>query len=289
MAGTVAIFACGSLPDITGGCGNTIVESGEDCDTFKDNATNATCRAPGSEGECRFDCSKPAGASDMDAPQKCPTGFSCGSDFICRKPAGKYKALPAIQSLADSVLIADFDGDKVNDILARSRVNLTVYYGDPSAKFGTSFSIPAADVRPAVGILTDPAVPGAPADIAYGISDLGGPITVWKGLATQSLVATPYPSLTFPAASLAFQPRTLTIDVLESQPGDEVLVFLPSFSIQLTNIGVGGGTGEVEMFPITYEPRNIVTIEKGQISEDPVTSPCEDFVVAVAGAAAVHV
>ncbi len=57
-------------------CGNQIIEAGEDCDgaAVESLACNAACRV-----ECGAD-------------SKCPAGWGCGTDGLCRQPSGVLEA-----------------------------------------------------------------------------------------------------------------------------------------------------------------------------------------------------
>src|SRR5688500_11947581 len=83
VLGTAAA-SCADIESIASDvCGNAVVDPGEDCDLGSRFAGQTACRAPGSEGECRFDCA----AAEDGSPTACPTGFGCGADAICRAPS----------------------------------------------------------------------------------------------------------------------------------------------------------------------------------------------------------
>jgi hypothetical protein len=111
-------LACAELTDIPPGvCGNGFLEGDEECDTYTE--SGQSCRPPGVEGACRYDCSPPSGGPDA-CPKDPVIGYpSCGLDGICRRSKGTYEAFGSFLSIpAQSVQLGDFDGDGRQDLLA---------------------------------------------------------------------------------------------------------------------------------------------------------------------------
>lgn len=123
-AGLLALFGasldCATLDKIeTNTCGNGVVDydKGEDCDGF--GREGAACGKPGTATACKLDCSKAADG----AGGKCPSGWGCGLDAVCRPPSGTFgaKASLAVPADAFKLDVGDFDGDGRMDVLSRAR------------------------------------------------------------------------------------------------------------------------------------------------------------------------
>ncbi len=129
LALVVAASACTDLPIIeVGVCGNRVLEAGEDCDGPIPRP-EALCGAPTSANACRFTCED--GAS-------CPSGWRCGLDRRCRRPAERL-ATPerALALVADRVRLADVDGDGALDVVGHTATSLSVRYGDGAGQLDT--------------------------------------------------------------------------------------------------------------------------------------------------------
>ncbi len=127
---TLAI-ACASLDPIPHGeCGNRVIEAHEDCDVFAA-GPGTVCRAPGEEGECRLDCAR----------GKCPGGWGCGVDRICRQPSGAFVEGGVLASGVNKLRVGDLDGDERADV-----VSSTALLPDGTAKTRVHFV--GSDGRP---------------------------------------------------------------------------------------------------------------------------------------------
>jgi FG-GAP-like repeat len=107
---------CTAFPDIpTGECGNAVVDSDEDCDSFSDpNTPHSECRAKGTVGECHLDCS----SRDGKQPS-CPSGWGCDSDALCRRPTSEFLPPLSVDDVGAWTLgSADFDGDGREDVMS---------------------------------------------------------------------------------------------------------------------------------------------------------------------------
>ncbi|MBL8715990.1 MAG: VCBS repeat-containing protein [Myxococcales bacterium] len=156
VAATLYSFggACTSLPDVPAGqCGNGIIESGEECDTFA--ASGGRCRSSDEVFACRFDCTKTA---DGKQPT-CPAGYVCGAaEGICQKPTGQFgEAAISFEASAGHMALGDFDGDGRKDVVASTKPDLLqvsgarVFYFDNLQNTPRSLSLPTLGFQPAVG------------------------------------------------------------------------------------------------------------------------------------------
>lgn len=108
------LAACGELPNIPGNtCGNAVLESGEECDTYA--PAGQLCRPPSDPNAgCRYDCTPTANGTP-----ECPLGASCGVDGVCRFSTGGYAPFGELLPVAaQSLQLGDFDGDGRDDLLA---------------------------------------------------------------------------------------------------------------------------------------------------------------------------
>lgn len=112
FGGLFAVAACATLDPVgENQCGNGVVEAKEDCDGFP-RGDGTMCRAPGTEGECHLDC----------AVGKCPAGWGCGTDGLCREPSGRLEEGPRLRSAVTRVMVGDLDGDKRADTVTMTAV-----------------------------------------------------------------------------------------------------------------------------------------------------------------------
>ncbi len=221
LLGTVAsAIGCATLPAVPEGtCGNLVVDGNEDCEQFS--AEEGTrCGASG-KGACRFVC----GASAADA--RCPSGFGCGIDGLCRTASGSFDnaEVPTFTMTSHALGAADFDGDGRSEIVAKGPRATTVFglelgIADARASLRQRASFLSSDVSfPALGSLAA----GGRADLAL-VRSLGF-IALWRGEPSGALAPTFYAA--FPATGDEF--RLLTAEVLPGSIdafyyGREVLV-----------------------------------------------------------------
>jgi hypothetical protein len=134
--------ACAELPDIEQNtCGNSIVEAGEDCDSFT--ASGLSCRAAGGAGECRWDCT----AGEDGARPACPDGWGCGADGICRAHTGAFaQAGEPIAALALDG--ADFDGDGRLDLVTFDGNELQIRFYETDGSLAKSYGFSATAFPP---------------------------------------------------------------------------------------------------------------------------------------------
>jgi hypothetical protein len=155
-------LGCNDLPRVPASqCGNGVTEDDEECDTYA--PEGQSCRAPGLEGECRFECLTQAGGEAA-----CPPGSACGFDGICRFHTDSYQAwgglLPVV---AESIELGDFDGDGRDDLLALGNTNPRgqamprIYFFDEAGGAADPFD-PQMPVRSP--LVTERAAPRPPAE-----------------------------------------------------------------------------------------------------------------------------
>ena len=271
-------------------CGNGVIEPrfGEDCDPVQAELAMATqvCRPPGTAGQCRIDCS----VDSTGTKRVCPDRWGCGADDICREPIGDF-VLPgtSITALAGQLQAADFDGDGSTDLLTAGPTGLQVLYFSATGVLEDTFTLSIDDASAAVGQLTDNAL----SDIA--VKTLAG-IGVLRGRSDRTLSPTVYSSESLPV----LEARTLGIDVLPTvkepgtdnlnSQGDEPLAIVdepPLMGMQTGRTRVISVDFNIEADPVTLADvtGNSVKdlgdeIPVGQINEHPLTSPCEELVLA---------
>jgi hypothetical protein len=191
-------------------CGNGVIEANEDCDGVGIDAN--TCN-----GECRLTCT---------AELRCPVGWGCGSDGLCRQPSGAFSAEGTAVALpASSLEVADLDGDGTTDVVASQGSTVALAFVD-SAGFlpeVTTLSVEPIDEfpdRPAVGDLD-----------GDGRSDLvvrvGDGLAVLRGAPEQRVLS--FPFLRNPPAGYEPGDTLFAADFDRSSkaPGDELFAVRP--------------------------------------------------------------
>ena len=156
---SLAAAACSPVETIAPGtCGNAVIEDGEDCDTHESQGFD--CKPPGEEWQCSFVCEE----------GRCPAGYGCGTDDVCRKATGDIEPVPfaEVASQARELLSGDFDADRRMDVVGvepgRARVHFLGASGDvQQVSFSGSF-------RPAIGKMG--ALPRDPEESAEPGTDL---------------------------------------------------------------------------------------------------------------------
>lgn len=207
LAGSAALGqgACTTFPTLDAfTCGNGVVEPGEDCDSFP-RGEGTACRAPGGLGACRLDCSP--GPDGTRA--RCPAGWGCGTDGLCRSPAGiVQREGEPIPADAWRVTLGDFDGDGRKDVVARGMVDasgaskLRVHFFDGAGRLATTRVLPVPASTPlAVDLSGD-----GRDDLVFSLASLGGGVGVLTGQEDGTFVPVPYPSFVFPSASARIVP-----------------------------------------------------------------------------------
>jgi hypothetical protein len=131
------LTACAELPEIpASGCGNSVVEPSEDCDTIA--LDGLTCAPADQANACRYVC-------DPDAPA-CPGGWGCGADGVCRVPSGVLEEPVASRFSAVSLAIGDVDGDGAGDLVGLLPNRASVHYGADASETSFSFGLASGDL-----------------------------------------------------------------------------------------------------------------------------------------------
>lgn len=267
--------ACADLPSVSAGvCGNGVVDPNEDCDTFA-SIEGTSCTGPGIPGACHYDC-RP-GLGGLRAA--CPGGWGCDAQGICHPPTGEYKPLPDIAvGGAFSLLSGDFDGDGRADLVSsepvdlRGRTKFGFRYFDENGALAESRLFPKEVGSP---VVTDLDGDGRD-DLTFSNFAVG----LLLGHSDRSLVPETFSSYHFPDASVRLWivndnpiediSAVVAATTIEGQEG----LFVPD---RLTGIlrlraRLPGPTADLLSNPVG-----------GDIIVDPLTSPCQDLVVAARG------
>ncbi|MCC6217345.1 MAG: VCBS repeat-containing protein [Polyangiaceae bacterium] len=256
-----AIAACADLPPIEAGtCGNRVVEVGEDCDGFP----KGQCRPAGTSGECRLSCS---------AELPCPSGMGCGTDSICRTPDGDFEFAGVLGSAYTiRAAVADFDGDRRDDVVAVESSQVVVHYLDEAARPVGRAALSGYPTIPTAGQLTE----DGRADLVL-VRDA---MAVLRGRADRTLAPTAYSPFVLP-------PGASTFLSLEALPGDEN----PGHEMLLAVGNVLLAVSETEpLFQLDFTVDQIAgKVAVGNVWEDPVQSPCDELIVPITGRAQVEV
>ena len=191
----IAATSCTALPALGTGCGNKVIDDGEDCDGNYD-SSSAKCIAPGQPSACHFSCVDTA----------CPAPFTCGEiDHVCRRPAGTFGNSATIAGEpARRVLVGDFDGDGAEDVVAVGLSSRVHYFDGKSSTQQTLLSSDAA--LPALGHVTTDGRASGLVTSTYFLTDSNnqtvrqGSVRVWRGSPDRTLLPTVYPNIDFPPA-----------------------------------------------------------------------------------------
>jgi hypothetical protein len=272
--------ACASLTDVpAGACGNGVVEAPEDCDTFSDSAF--VCRAPGTPGECHFDCRM--GSAGARLP--CPGGWGCDRDGICRAPTGDFDGPAEFANVgAWSLLAGDFDGDGRTDVLSRDSVDpigagkLRFHYFDEEGALVDTRAFPKSVVSPKV---IDVSGDGR-SDLVFTDNRLGvllGRVDrTWvpETFSSYRVIGTSVRMVSIHDAPIQQSGGFLALTALDGVPG----FFIPDYSNGfLRRLGdISGSLDDLVGDPVS-----------GDLFEDPATSPCLEVVYALRSATAFSV
>lgn len=185
---SVALLDCATLSPLGEGiCGNGVIDTNEDCDGFKFRDASATCGAPSDrERACRLTCAK---------AERCPDGWGCATDGICREPSGRFAPISEGMSAGvETMVVGDFDGDRRKDVLgsgpqsATGTAKVRVHYFDAKGQLAHVNALSAPISSPSVRDLDKDLVD----DFAFGL-DIGG-LGVITGQKDRSLIPAVFPS-----------------------------------------------------------------------------------------------
>lgn len=254
--------ACGELGPIEPDrCGNTVVERGEDCDTFEDLPGGERCVPDGLPAQCRYSC---ALKDDGVERYACPDGWGCGSDDICRRHSGSFDVRYTTgQPVGRWFDVADFDGDGNPDVVSVSDAAVSIDYLDAGV-YRESHRV----VLEAEGL---PSVADADGD---GLADLLTPsldgLSLLRGSTTRTLLPTTFASIAIPLDELfVFVSADLVPGVAEvapgafqAFPGDEAFVITSSdiFSVvgfvpyAINTLLPGSPNVEIDLFELEGRP-----------------------------------
>jgi hypothetical protein len=254
-------------------CGNGVVEpvAGEDCDGFPEDQ----CRPAGAEGQCRLDCAK---RTDGTRPQ-CPPGWGCGSDNICRRPAGQFAmADNTALSGASWLHVGDFDGDGFGDILAVGNQGGAVWYTNGNGDFSSHFDLPRAPYAPAVGDLSADHL-----DDAVLVTSTGDGLVIGRGKPDETL----QPTVNAPYVLPDLPSRAVVIDAMPTQfdagnsgtarwLGDELLMMVANVLAPVGDESANNSNEPLAMMP-GMASEVVGDVAVGNLIED---SPCQEMAVA---------
>jgi hypothetical protein len=125
------LAACAELAPLAENvCGNGVLETGEDCDTFA--AAPSTCSST-----CTLLCG-PDGS--------CPTGAGCGGDGVCRFGGGGYEEVAGSPWPLGAYQLAagDVDGDGRIDVVGTGPSGVTVRFGGAGGRLDDHAEVPLA-------------------------------------------------------------------------------------------------------------------------------------------------
>lgn len=149
LAATLSSSCADLSPYPLGECGNSVVETGEQCDRHAD--AGQRCGDPGTAVQCRYLCAETT--EDGEALEyACPLDQGCGVDGVCRAAAGTFTPGFVQSGFAYGTRLADFNGDGTDDLLTRAPTRIDVRYFDASrAVINTQSLGGEATVIPFVG------------------------------------------------------------------------------------------------------------------------------------------
>jgi len=221
--------ACAELPAIDANqCGNRIVDSSEDCDTFAATSTpSSSCRAPGSDGACHYDCT---------GTNVCPPTYNCGKvDGICRQATGTFDVASPQTLFADTntVQFADFDGDGRADAVTFGVNDTRVHFFDGRISLAKTVVLPIAGAGFRIGALGN--------DTGDMTIFHAGSLEVFRGQSDRTLAPVVYNSEPIPskvpearAILVRNQISNTSGDPQERPTGDDIF----AFASDMTGIGV---------------------------------------------------
>ena len=264
---------CAELPDIDRNvCGNGAVEKGEQCDGVA--VDGVPCYSSG-VAQCHLDCS--------GTDHKCPTGFRCGADDVCRQPSGSFQ----LQSIdvggeAQRLDTGDFDGDRRSDLVSIGSASTSIRFFDASGSASSPLLVSSGAGGTNVGLLSDDAIGSLvltnssiiPPLTVGGKSELaGGDVIVLHGNKSRTLLPSIYPNYPVDspdvrfAGALSAGHRRLFVGAHFTFLGQEVDSFFTSEG------DAGNATTEITTLPLA--PSKYLTA--GTIPQ--VGFPCESVVL----------
>jgi hypothetical protein len=235
-------------------------------------------------------CNTPDGGADsgVDAGPPCPDGWGCGTDGVCRRPAGTFAGTAfSANENAVHLLLGDVDGSKRKAIVVDTSDELKVHYFDDTSTLYQTTSFTVRSANPAVGDFNGDHID----DIAYRLQES---LVVRVGAKDQSLAAIPF-AAPLHAGSYDGRPgadtRLFGIDAVFISSGDfklKELLRLEDGQVT-TFFGKGGLAQPVELAPVGMSSLPIPKTSQVLVGYWNKLAPCEQFVIPNKGASALQV
>lgn len=269
------LFDCRSMGDISSGvCGNAVVDPGEDCDTFPIGDGTVCSRA------CRFDCS-------AQTAGRCPSGWGCGVDGVCRQPSGRFSVASApVAADAWRVSIGDFDGDGRGDVLSRAAIDfggsskVRVHYFEPQANHTLSLA-KALVIAP---MLASPVIADFDADGRSDLAFVRNGLGVMLGRSDRTLSPVAYPAFTLSNASV----RLALVRAYTSPPTEDFALF--GKTDRGAVVDLIDNNYDSPIFQTKQGPDSLAgDLISAPFVDDPASRSCDGLVLAYAGATSVDV
>ena len=271
--------SCLDLPEVEGGtCGNKIIDANEDCDGAGSAPEGTVCRSAGSVGACRFDCGPGS---------KCPTGYACGSDSICRAHSGAFTDVgTSVSRMPTHLVVDDFDGDGRSDLLAYDLYSgeVRALFLEPSGATAKSVLLQSDGMVPAAGKLAGVAAGAFTFATAAGLG-------VMRGQTDRSFAPTPYSSLKLPWSKgqlvtlEAMPPKELADPTDPADPtgarwlGDEAVIFHGRYAYATEEPGVQPTDPTKSTFRLPSDETPVAPVRVANLDSDPLISPCDELVL----------
>ena len=272
-----SLGGCVDLPVLRqGACGNSVVEPGEDCDSFAPEGQE--CGRSGSPVACRFVCSQTPQAESPD----CPTGWLCGTDDICRLSSGTFRQFgPGIDGAVRRVLLGNFQGNGRASVLGLSSANQSGF------AYGRLFGVDEKGVAQELPLFGFPIGSAAIADLSGDGRDdmlfhsLGG-IGVLLGQESPGLAPVTYPIVTLSAGA---RTRAVPFRPYPGSPLDEGMVIFNGFGQETSIAPLEDGSADLATlaYPLESLVGEPVTAD---IISGP-DSPCGELLFAFRGTTSV--
>ncbi len=300
ISSIVLAASCANLPNVDANvCGNKVVDTNEDCDSFGVGGTTFCRAATSAQGACRFDC-------DSSKQHTCPDSYGCGADNICRLPSGTFGKATPVGVPVEQMAIGDFDGDRHQDVVTQAASGLRVHFFDHGATadsiaLSQVTSLPVTRGRVVAGSLTadglasitvvDTAVE-LTTDYVTGKSVervLGGGVNVWRARSDRSLLPTIYPS--FPLGSIAKEAMVLPALATNFHPGQDLFIIIDRpykgkpYVLAYNDVSAATGGLPLSVLPLASGPTSFVGRPPiAPLAIAPVGELCDSIVIAPKGA-----
>lgn len=276
----LSLFGCTAFPAIQSNvCGNAVLESSEDCDTFS--ASGQSCRPPGEVGECHFDCR----LNSSGKANQCPDTMGCAPDGLCHEPTGGFDTPVKFAAGVSSWLsTADFDGDGRLDVISTEAANelsqarFRIHYFDASARLEETRTFPRVVTRPIARNLSGD---DAADDLIFSNDQIG----MLPGRADRDWIPAMFSSYVLPGSHLRAVP------VRENGVGEAIGLAI------FSSLDQGPGVYVPSLDDATLSLRARLTRPFEDLAGPPISaelmtspdSPCSEVIYAFLGDEVVHV